>query len=121
MPLKMQQEVRVELNTGLKNGEIIFFGDEPAFSTFLNNQRKACLLRFAMAILYRIIALKPFLDWRLNRTEACLYVDLRWQSLIALLHFYLVSTTIWIEGGQGCMGSLQWLLSRSRGQANLKN
>ena len=37
VPLKMQQEVRVELNTGLKNGEIIFLRDESAFSTFLNN------------------------------------------------------------------------------------
>ena len=37
VPLKMHQEVKVELNTGLKNGEIIFFGDERAFSTFLNN------------------------------------------------------------------------------------
>ena len=55
-----------------------------------------------------------FLNWHLNRTEACLYVDLRWQSLIALLHFYLVSTTIWIEGGQGCMDLLQWLSSCSR-------
>ena len=104
MPLKMQREVKVELNTGLKNGEIIFLRDESAFSTFLNNQRKACLQRFAMAILYRIIALKPFLDWRLNRTEACLYVDLRWQSLIALLHLHLVSTRIWIERGAGLHG-----------------
>ena len=71
-----------------------------------------------MAILYRIIALKPFLDWRLNRTEACLYVDLRWQSLFAFLHLHLVFTRIWIEGGQGCMDLLQWLSSRSRGQAN---
>ena len=47
-------------------------------------------------------------------------MDLRWQSLIALLHFYLVSTTIWIEGGQGCMGSLQWLSSRSRVQADYR-
>ena len=88
MPLKMQREVKVELNTGLENGEIIFFRDERASSTFLNNQRKACLQRFAMAILYRIIASKSFLNWRLNGTEACLYVDLRWQSLIALLHLH---------------------------------
>ena len=45
MPLKMQREVKVELNTGLENGEIIFFRDERASSTFLNNQGKACLYR----------------------------------------------------------------------------
>ena len=73
-----------------------------------------------MAILYRINASKPFLNWRLNRTEACLYVDLRWQSLIALLHLHLFSTRIWIEGGQGCMDLLQWLSSRSRVQADYR-
>ena len=61
-----------------------------------------------------------FLNWHLNRTEACLYVDLRWQSLIALLHLHLVSTRIWLEAGQGCMDLLQWLSSRSRVQADYK-
>ena len=37
--------------------------------------------------------------------------------VIALLHLHLVSTRIWIEGGQGCMDLLQWLSSRSRVQA----
>ena len=40
--------------------------------------------------------------------------------VIALLHLHLVSTRIWIEGGQGCMDLLQWLSSRSRGQANYR-
>ena len=41
-------------------------------------------------------------------------MDLRWQSLIALLHLHLVFTRIWIEWGQGCMDLLQWLSSCSR-------
>ena len=116
----MQPEVKVELNTGLKNGEIIFFRDERASSTFLNNQRKACLQRFAMAILYRIIASTSFLNWRLNRTEACLRGFALAIIVIALLHLHLVSTRIWIEGGQGCMDLLQWFSSRSIGQAKYK-
>ena len=32
-------------------------------------------------------------------------MDLRWQSLIALLHLHLVSTTIWIERG----GRAAWI------------
>ena len=65
VPLKMQQEVKVELNTGLKNGEIIFFRDEHAFSTFLNN----CKGRHA-------------------------YRDLLWLSCIALLRQHLFLTGV---------------------------
>ena len=73
-------------------------------STFLNNQRKACLQRFAMAILYRIIASKSFLNWRLNRIEACLRGFALAIIVIALLHLHLVSTRIWIERGAGLHG-----------------
>ena len=56
-----------------------------------------------MAILSRIIAPTSFLTAILIERRRA-FLDLRWQSLIALLHLHLVSTRIWIERGAGLHG-----------------